>query len=141
MAEVGAVLAFYRRELAARNWKEETQGAVLNPKQVEPEFLLGRTERPRSARRQIRPNEREHRTTACANARQSRQPAAESRTRHPKATRLDALMKQSAANGARGHLPESRPASNAAVRACAETRAKPLAQASRIMKPRVPLPE
>ena len=33
-AEVGTVLAFYRRELAARNWKEETQGAVLNPDEV-----------------------------------------------------------------------------------------------------------
>ena len=30
-AEVDTVLAFYRRELAARNWKEEAQGAVLNP--------------------------------------------------------------------------------------------------------------
>ena len=29
-AEVGPVLAFYRRELAARNWTEETQGAVIN---------------------------------------------------------------------------------------------------------------
>ena len=33
-AEVSTVLAFYRRELAARNWKEETQGAVLNPDDV-----------------------------------------------------------------------------------------------------------
>lgn len=33
-AEVGPVLAFYRRELAARNWKEETEGAVLNPDDV-----------------------------------------------------------------------------------------------------------
>ena len=33
-AEVGTVLAFYRRELAARNWKEETQGAVVNPDEV-----------------------------------------------------------------------------------------------------------
>ncbi len=28
-AEVGPVLAFYRRELAQRNWKEESKGAVL----------------------------------------------------------------------------------------------------------------
>ena len=28
------VLAFYRRELAARNWKEETQGAVVKPDEV-----------------------------------------------------------------------------------------------------------
>ena len=28
------VLAFYRRELAARNWKEEAQGAVVNPDEV-----------------------------------------------------------------------------------------------------------
>jgi hypothetical protein len=33
-AEVSTVLAFYRRELTARNWKEETQGAVLNPDKV-----------------------------------------------------------------------------------------------------------
>lgn len=33
-AEVSTVLAFYRRELAARNWKEETQGAVLKPDEV-----------------------------------------------------------------------------------------------------------
>jgi hypothetical protein len=33
-AEVGTVLAFYRRELGARNWKEETQGAVLTPDEV-----------------------------------------------------------------------------------------------------------
>ncbi len=29
-AETGAVLAFYRRELTARNWKEQTAGAVLD---------------------------------------------------------------------------------------------------------------
>lgn len=34
IAEVGTVLAFYRRELAARNWKEETQGAVVTPDEV-----------------------------------------------------------------------------------------------------------
>jgi hypothetical protein len=33
-AEIGPVLAFYRRELLARNWKEEAQGAVVNPDQV-----------------------------------------------------------------------------------------------------------
>jgi hypothetical protein len=33
-AEVGTVLAFYRSELGARKWKEETQGAVLNPDEV-----------------------------------------------------------------------------------------------------------
>jgi hypothetical protein len=33
-AEVGTVLDFYRRELGSRNWKEETQGAVLNPDEV-----------------------------------------------------------------------------------------------------------
>ena len=33
-AEVGTVLAFYRRELAARHWKEETQGAVVTPQAV-----------------------------------------------------------------------------------------------------------
>jgi hypothetical protein len=30
-AEVGTVLAFYRREFEARNFKEETKGAVVNP--------------------------------------------------------------------------------------------------------------
>ena len=34
IADVGTVLAFYRRELAARNWKEETQGAVITPDEV-----------------------------------------------------------------------------------------------------------
>lgn len=33
-AEVSTVLAFYRRELSKLNWKEETQGAVLNPDEV-----------------------------------------------------------------------------------------------------------
>ncbi|HZL39197.1 MAG TPA: hypothetical protein VFC45_02835 [Pseudolabrys sp.] len=33
-AEVGTVLAFYRREFAARNWKEETQGTVITPDAV-----------------------------------------------------------------------------------------------------------
>ena len=33
-AEVGTVLEFYRRELTARNWKEETQGAIINPDDV-----------------------------------------------------------------------------------------------------------
>ena len=33
-AEVGTVLAFYRRELAKRNWKEEPAGAVVNPEQA-----------------------------------------------------------------------------------------------------------
>jgi len=34
LAEVDTVLAFYRRELAARNWKEEAQGAVIKPDEV-----------------------------------------------------------------------------------------------------------
>ena len=34
IAEVDTVLAFYRRELAARHWKEETQGAVVTPQAV-----------------------------------------------------------------------------------------------------------
>ncbi len=33
-AEVGTVLEFYRRELTARNWKEETQSAVIKPDEV-----------------------------------------------------------------------------------------------------------
>ena len=33
-AEVGTVLEFYRRELTARNWKEETQGAIVNADDV-----------------------------------------------------------------------------------------------------------
>lgn len=33
-ADVGTVLAFYRRELGARHWTEETQGAVLKPEEV-----------------------------------------------------------------------------------------------------------
>src|SRR5665213_3515692 len=34
LAEVDTVLAFYRRELTARNWKEESQGAVIKPNEV-----------------------------------------------------------------------------------------------------------
>jgi hypothetical protein len=34
VAEIPAVLAFYRRELAARNWKEETGGAIATPDEV-----------------------------------------------------------------------------------------------------------
>ena len=34
LAEVDTVLAFYRRELVARNWKEETQGADVKPDAV-----------------------------------------------------------------------------------------------------------
>jgi len=34
IAEVDTVLAFYRRELAARHWKEESQGAVVTPQAV-----------------------------------------------------------------------------------------------------------
>ena len=33
-AEIGTVLAFYRREFAARNWKEEVQGAMISPDAV-----------------------------------------------------------------------------------------------------------
>jgi hypothetical protein len=33
-ADVSTVLAFYRRAFTARNWKEETQGAVVNPGDV-----------------------------------------------------------------------------------------------------------
>jgi hypothetical protein len=34
IAEVPVVLAFFRRELAARNWMEETKGALVTPDQV-----------------------------------------------------------------------------------------------------------
>jgi hypothetical protein len=34
IAEIPTVLAFYRRELAAQNWKEETAGAVVAPDEV-----------------------------------------------------------------------------------------------------------
>jgi hypothetical protein len=37
-AEVGPVLAFYRRELAARNWKEETEGAIVDADNVRIKF-------------------------------------------------------------------------------------------------------
>ena len=33
-AAIDTVLAFYRRELAARNWKEEAEGAVLTPNEI-----------------------------------------------------------------------------------------------------------
>lgn len=38
IAEVPAALAFYRRELAARSWKEETKGAVVTPDEVKLTF-------------------------------------------------------------------------------------------------------
>ena len=34
LAEVDTVLAFYRRELTARNWKEESDGAIIKPNEV-----------------------------------------------------------------------------------------------------------
>jgi hypothetical protein len=34
IADVGAVLAFYRRELTARHWKEEAQGASVSPDEI-----------------------------------------------------------------------------------------------------------
>ena len=34
IADVATVLAFYRRELSARNWKEEAQGAVITPDEI-----------------------------------------------------------------------------------------------------------
>jgi hypothetical protein len=34
IAELPATLAFYRRELASRNWTEETKGAVVTPDSV-----------------------------------------------------------------------------------------------------------
>jgi hypothetical protein len=34
IAEVGSVLAFYRRELTARHWKEEAQSAVVSPNEI-----------------------------------------------------------------------------------------------------------
>jgi hypothetical protein len=37
-ADIPAVLAFYRRELAARNWKEEANGAVVTPDEVTQNF-------------------------------------------------------------------------------------------------------
>lgn len=38
VAEMPAVLAFYRRELAARGWKEETKGAVVTPDEASLNF-------------------------------------------------------------------------------------------------------
>jgi hypothetical protein len=37
-ADVGVVLAFYRRELAKQNWREEARGAVVNPDQAATSF-------------------------------------------------------------------------------------------------------
>lgn len=37
-AEMPAVLAFYRRELAARNWREEAKGAIITPDEVSLNF-------------------------------------------------------------------------------------------------------
>lgn len=37
-AEMPVVLAFYRRELAARNWKEEAKGAIITPDEVSLNF-------------------------------------------------------------------------------------------------------
>ncbi|WP_439923846.1 hypothetical protein [Nitrobacter sp. JJSN] len=38
IAEMPAVLAFYRRELAAHNWKEEAKGAIITPDEVSLNF-------------------------------------------------------------------------------------------------------
>jgi hypothetical protein len=38
IADIPAVLAFYRRELTGRGWKEESKGAVLNPDDVKLAF-------------------------------------------------------------------------------------------------------
>ena len=38
IAELPATLAFYRRELASRNWTEETNGAVVKPDDVTLKF-------------------------------------------------------------------------------------------------------
>ena len=48
IAEIPVVLAFYRRELAARNWKEEANGAVITDRRRHAEFFLRRSRPPRS---------------------------------------------------------------------------------------------
>ena len=69
-AEVGTVLAFYRRELAARNWKEETQGADRNPGRGYAQLHLAGGTWGAEAQSQIRSNDRKsgaanHSETGC----------------------------------------------------------------------------
>ena len=47
-ADLPVVLAFYRRELAAQNWKEETGGAVVTDNDVTLNFSSAGSERARS---------------------------------------------------------------------------------------------
>ena len=49
LAEPPAVLAFYRRELAARSWNEDPNGAVVTPDERDAEFFLARGKPQRSS--------------------------------------------------------------------------------------------
>ena len=107
MAEVGTVLAFYRREMAARNWKEEAQGAVLKPEEVELNFssaegtaVLKLTQKYGLTRVSI--------VQQVAKSSVKAEPAPESRTRHPRRYGRRA-HEAGAGNGARGHRRCGRP--------------------------------
>ena len=61
IAELPATLAFYRRELASRNWTEETKGAVVTPDNVTLNFSSAEQIRDADARTQIRSDRRQSR--------------------------------------------------------------------------------
>ena len=61
IAELPATLAFYRRELASRNWTEETNGAVVTPDNVTLKFSSAEQIGDADARPQIRSDRRQPR--------------------------------------------------------------------------------
>jgi hypothetical protein len=61
IAQIPVVLAFYRRELAARAWKEEASGAVLTDNEVTLNFFFAGADRHAQAWPKIRPDHRQSR--------------------------------------------------------------------------------
>ena len=69
VADIPAVLAFYRRELAARGWKEEASGAVVTAGRSALNFSSTGSNRNAQARPQIRPDHRQSRDAGEARPR------------------------------------------------------------------------
>ena len=86
-AEVDTVLAFYRRELTARNWKEEAQGAVVNPDNV----VLNFTSPEGPAVLKLG---HKYDLTTVSLVQQLPKPAAKAETPANQANSVDALLKQ-----------------------------------------------
>ena len=86
-AEIDTVLAFYRRELTARNWKEEAQGAAVNPDNVVLNFAS--PEGPAVLRLGHK-----YDLTTVSLVQQLPKPAAKAETPTNQADSIDALLKQ-----------------------------------------------